>query len=182
MGRSITTEEWRLRLEERKDALLAEVSAWPTALQAHRPADGEWSALEVLDHLVRTEVAICGEVARHVIAPRRIRVWDRAGVAMVDRAFASRKRLKVPDSVKDLISPREGLDLEGIVSEWNGARVRLAELIREAEGCRGGVFRHPVGGWMSFKQVLRFFEVHMMHHGYQLERIAAERGSTSRSR
>jgi hypothetical protein len=167
----MTTDEWTRRLVEQKAALLAEVGEWPAQLRARRPADGGWSALQVLDHLVRTEAEICGVVAKRLGDPARIGLRDKVGFAFVERVFRSRRRVKVPEPVKEIILPREELELLEIAARWDAARVELARVACEAEGCHGGVFRHPVGGWMTFEQVLRFFSVHMVHHGYQLERI-----------
>jgi hypothetical protein len=162
------------RLEQQKSVILAEVGGWPEELRLWRPADGGWSALQVLDHLVRTEVGICGAVAGRLAKPKRIRVRDRVGFLFVERVFRSRRRVKVPASVAKVITPGESLELGEIAERWERCRVGLAQLVREAEGCRGGVFKHPVGGWMTFEQVLRFFSVHMVHHEYQLERIRTE--------
>jgi hypothetical protein len=170
--------DWIRRLEEQKSAVLAEVGAWPAELREWRPADGGWSALEVLDHLVRTEAGICALVAGRLADPQRLTVRDRVGFVFVERVFRSRLRVKVPESVKEIIVPGEGLELEGIAVRWDAARVDLARVTREAEGCRGGVFRHPVSGWMSFEHVLRFLSVHMVHHEYQLERIRSAAGAT----
>jgi hypothetical protein len=178
----MTSHEWAERLEAQKAAMLARVSAWPAELQTRNPVEGEWSALQVLDHLVRTERGMCAMSAKGLAAPQKIGVKDRVGFAMVERVFRSRRRVKVPEPVKHFILPGEGLELRRIEDAWGEVRETLAKLMCEAEGCRDGVFRHPVGGWMSFGQVLRFFSVHMVHHGYQLERIESALGITSRSR
>ena len=158
-------------LEAQKAGMLAEVQEWPTAMRSMRPRDGGWNALEVLDHLVRTETGICGVVAETMHEPRRIGVRDRLRFVLVERVFLSQRRVKVPESVTKFIWPGEGLELAEITARWDAGRVRLAEVACEASACRGGVFRHPVSGWMSFEQVLRFFSAHMVHHQYQLERI-----------
>jgi hypothetical protein len=162
------------RLEQQKSAILAEVGGWPAELQMWRPPDGGWSGLQVLDHIVRMEAGICGAVAKRLGRPARIRLRDRAGVAFVDLVFQSKRRVKVPASVAKVITPGESLELGEIAERWERCRVELAQLVCEAEGCRGGVFKHPVGGWMSFGQVLRLFSVHMVHHEFQLERIRTE--------
>lgn len=159
------------RLEEQKGAVLETVRSWPTELQVWRPADGGWNALEVLDHLVRTESGICGVVARGLAAPQRMSARDRVGFLFVEQVFLSRRRVKVPASVEEFILPGEGLELGDIAERWARARLDLQHVAHEAEGCRGGVFRHPVSGWMNFEQVLRFFSAHIVHHEYQLERI-----------
>jgi hypothetical protein len=172
------------RIEQQKNAVLATVEAWPAELQALRRADGGWSALEVLDHLVRVETEIAAEVAKGLAEPRRLGVRDLLGFVFVQRVFLSRRRVKVPGAVKELVSRRRGLELGEIAGRWERARADLARLGREVEeaGCREGVFRHPVSGWMNFERVLRFFSAHLVHHGYQLERIGAAVGATSRWR
>ena len=180
----MSTDEWMRRLERQKSEMLAELSGWPADLREWRPADGGWSALEVLDHLVRTEVGICGVVTRVLAKPRRIGVRDRVGFLFVERVFRSRRRVKVPRSVAQVINPGEGLEFGDISARWDRGRVELRRLVdcAEAANCGGGVFRHPVSGWMSFEQVLRFFSVHMVHHGFQLERIREALRATSRWR
>jgi hypothetical protein len=178
MLEAMNTEEWIGQLEEQKRVMLAEVSAWPAELRDVTPADGGWSALGVLDHLVRTESGICCLAAQGLATPRRIGVRDRIGFAVVERVFRSRRRVKVPGSVATIICPGEGLELGAIAARWERVRVELSELAGEAEGCCGGVFRHPVSGWMTFEQILRFFSVHIVHHEYQLERIQANLEAT----
>ena len=168
---AMTVEERIRRLEQQKGMVLATVQGWPAELLAARPADGGWTGLEVLDHLVRTESGICGVVARGLATPQRISLRDRVGFLFVERVFLSRRRVKVPASVEEFILPGEGLELEEIAARWERARIALARVACEAEGCRGGVFRHPVSGWMNFEQVLRLFSAHLVHHEYQLERI-----------
>ena len=167
------TEERMQRLEAQKDAILAEVGGWPAELQRWRPADGGWSALQVLDHLVRTEAGISAVARVRLAMPQRITVRDRVGFVFVEHVFRSRRRVRVPGSVANVIAPGEGLELAEIATRWKETRENLVDLVCEAEGCRGGLFRHPVGGWMNFDQVLRFFSVHILHHEYQLERIRA---------
>jgi uncharacterized damage-inducible protein DinB len=170
------------QLEQQKSELLAKVRAWPDALRTTRPRDVGWSALQVLDHLVRTESGICGVMARGLAEPARIRMRDRVGFAFVDWVFRSRLRVKMPASVRDVLSPGDAPELSDIEHRWDAARSNLAEIVDCGRECSGGVFRHPVGGWMTLEQVLRFFGAHMVHHGFQLESIKRELTATSRWR
>jgi len=103
------TAEWMQRLEAQKDAILAEVGGWPAELQRWRPADGGWSALQVLDHLVRTEAGISAVARVRLAMPQRITVRDRVGFVFVEHVFRSRRRVRVPGSVANVIAPGEGL-------------------------------------------------------------------------
>ncbi len=160
------------RLEEGKAAMMTSLAKWPEELLEVRPKEDSWCALEVLDHVVRVESGITGAVAKGMTEPHPIGVRDRLGFLMVERIFLSRYRVKVPNAV-EVVRPGPSLEMDEIVARWELARGSLAQVAEEAArvGVRGGVFRHPVSGWMSFDQVLRFFSVHMVHHEYQLERI-----------
>lgn len=173
------------RLEDQKAAMVAEVSAWPEEVRSWRPADGGWTALQVLDHLVRTETGICGVATKRFEQPVRIGLRDRVGFKFVHAVFRTRRRVKVPESVGRFINPGQELELAEIVSRWDVGREELARLAAHVEqaACRGGLFKHPVSGWISFEQMLRFFSVHLLHHEFQLERIWESAGqATSRWR
>ena len=162
-------------LERQRGALLADVGGWPAAAVAYRPTADAWTAAEVLDHLVRVERGILAAAAQGLASPQRRGVRDRLGCAFIDRLFRSDRRVRVPASVAAQVAPRPGPDLAAVRADWDAARGDLARFLaalRPGEG-RGGVFRHPVAGWMGVPEVLRFFWVHAHHHGFQLARLRA---------
>ena len=161
-------------LEQQKDEVLADVSAWSAARLAYRPAPTAWSAAEVLDHLVRVEREILAAAEHGLVAPHRRGVRDRVGVALLDWLFRSDRRVRVPTSVPEVL-PAQDADLVTVRREWDAARRDLGRFLAAlTPGQRGaGVFRHPVAGWMSVPQVLQFFWVHTHHHGFQLARLRA---------
>ena len=73
------------------------------------------------------------------------------------------------------VLPDRDVELAAALRRWDDTRRELARLLDDAgpDHLRGGVFRHPVSGWISVEQVVRFFAVHMHHHGFQLARLAA---------
>jgi len=178
----MTIDDWMSGLREQKSALEVEVRGWPEELRAKRPPDGGWCALQVLDHLVRTESGICSAIPAALHKPARIGLRDRVGFAFVERVFQTRRRVRVPRSVVGIIWPGDRLELGEIERRWDAARLELAKAAAAGQRCRGGVFRHPVSGWMTLEQVLRFFSVHMVHHEFQLQRIRKELAATSRWR
>lgn len=162
------------RLQREKAALLDELRGWPPDRLALRPAEGSWSALEVLDHLVLTEREITAAVRAGAGQPKKIGVRDRLGFLMVERVFLTERRVKVPKAVTTVL-PGKDLELARISERWDADRGELAHVL---EGCsrltaQDGVFRHPVAGMMTIGQVLRFFSVHIVHHRFQLARIQA---------
>ncbi len=169
----MTTSSTFHALERQRAALLADVGGWPAAAVAYRPAPGAWTAAEVLDHLVRTERGILAEARRGLAAPHRRGLRDRLGCAFLDRVFRSDRRVRVPASVAARVAPAAGADLAAVRADWDAARADLAAFLGAlgpGQGC-GGVFRHPVAGWMGVPEVLRFFWVHAHHHTFQLARL-----------
>ena len=161
-------------IEAQKTAMLARIEAWPAERLTYRPAPEEWSAIEVLDHLVNVETGVLAAMRRGLEAPNRIGVRDRLGFLLVDLVFRSRRRVKVPMSAKRVL-PGDEADMTDLVPRWDASRVALGELLAHLspEDTRQGVFRHPVSGWMNVPQVLRFFSTHITHHHFQLDRLDA---------
>lgn len=171
-------------LEHQRADLVAAVGAWPGAHVVFRPGPGAWSAVEVLDHLARTERAILATVRLGLDAPHPLGVRDRAGVWFLDWLFRSERRVRVPASAATVVGPDATADFAGVARAWAEGREDLAGFLAPLAPAQltAGVFRHPVAGWMSVPQVLRFFWVHAHHHGYQLARLRAAAAGGVRSR
>jgi hypothetical protein len=71
-------------LEQQKAEILASLAAWPASQLTYRPTPTAWSAVEVLDHVVRVEREILAAALRGVVAPRRLGVRDRVGFVLLD--------------------------------------------------------------------------------------------------
>ncbi len=152
--------------------MLAVIGTWPADRRTFRPAQDAWCVVEVLDHIVKSEVGIAAVARRGLEAPHRIGWRDRLGFLFLDRVFRSPRQVKVPRSAPQVL-PDAQVNLEEVRRRWDAARLDLTELLRQVtpDQLRGGVFRHPVSGWMTLPQVLQFFSTHMIHHEFQIERI-----------
>lgn len=160
-------------IEDQKTSLVSRVSSWSEESLNFRPSAAEWSALEVFDHLVRTESSILDAARLGLSHPRRIPLYDRLRTSLLMRLFRSQTRVKVPGNVTQIL-PGSNLNFSDVQSRWGDARRELAAFLEaaSAEQLRKGIFKHPVGGWMNSEGILTFFSVHMIHHGYQIERIS----------
>ena len=161
-------------LEQQKARLLADIDAWSPPQLTYRPTPAAWSAAEVLDHIVRVEREILAAAQRGLPTPHRRGASDRLRFILLDWLFRSDRRVRVPGSVPQVL-PAPHADLGTVRREWDVARQELGSFLAPltADQLSLGVFRHPVAGWMSVPQVLRFFWVHTHHHGYQLDRLRA---------
>jgi len=169
-------------IERQKAELLASIEHWPVNRLVFRPSHEAWCAIEVLDHLVKVESEVIKAARRGLLNPHSIGVRDRLGFLFLDRVFRSRTRVKVPRSATRVL-PDLTCTLDTLRERWLGTRTDLARLLAQVEPAELelGVFRHPVSGWMSVPQILRFFSAHIQHHGYQLARIRATSEGTFQS-
>jgi len=161
-----------IMIERQKAETLALIESWPPARLAYRPDAGAWSANEVLDHLVKVEGEILAAAREGLQNPHRLGVRDRLGFLFIDRVFRSPRRVKVPASASQVL-PDPNATLVDIRERWDNTREDLTVFLSQLTPAQlqGGVFRHPVSGWMSVPQILRFFSAHIQHHGFQLTRL-----------
>ena len=160
-------------LEEQKTDLLSQVERWPPEKLNHKAGAAEWSVLEMIDHIVKTEAAILSAARAGLARPQRIGIGDRLRTAFLQKIFASDRKVKVPVSARHVL-PGPSLQLAEIRARWNEGRDDLHRFVRRSDPdlLRKGIFKHPVGGWMGMQQILLFFSSHLIHHRYQLNRIA----------
>jgi hypothetical protein len=126
----------------------------------------------MLDHVVKTEVEILSAARTGLTRPHRIGIADKLRTLFLQKIFSSDRKVKVPANSRSVL-PGSDLHLSTIVARWNDSRAELHNFVARGnvELLRGGIFRHPVGGWMGMQAILEFFAVHLLHHQYQLRRI-----------
>ena len=126
----------------------------------------------MIDHLVRTEIAILAAAREGLKKSRRLGLSDKARTYFVHRIFLSDRKVKVPDRASQVL-PGSDLHWPLLVEQWQKTRSDLQQFVQDhdSQQLSQGIFRHPVAGWMGMPQILDFFSVHLIHHNYQLARI-----------
>jgi hypothetical protein len=76
------------KLEEQKADLLSRIERWPTEMLSHRPTSADWCVLEMLDHIVKTEIAILSAARSGLANPHRIGVDDKLRTTFLQKIFA----------------------------------------------------------------------------------------------
>lgn len=159
-------------LDAQRHHLLQRVEGWSADRLAFRSALGSWSAAEVFDHIAKVETEILLAAHLGLAHPHRIGIRDRLGTRFIESIFRSDRRVKVPKSVPQVL-PGPAPEMPAILAQWTDARRSLEQLAAAfpPELEHRGIFRHPIGGWMTLSGVITFFSVHRLHHGYQLDRL-----------
>jgi len=163
------------RLEQQRSGLLSRIEAWPHEWLSYKPSIAVWSALEVLDHLRKTELAImlsCKEnlKSREHTVTRSERAKVIALLAMMRLPI----KLKVPETVS-FVRPDPVNSLQEVLGWWTASASELRQWVGAfpLEDCNVGLVFHPAAGWMDIRAALTFLSVHLRHHQFQLQRIKA---------
>ncbi|NYF91570.1 DinB family protein [Tunturiibacter empetritectus] len=161
-------------IEQQKRELIDELSHWASERLAFRPTSNEWSALQMVDHLIRTEREILLVTYSNEHQLHRIGLIDHLRTRFLEGLFRSDRKVKVP-STASVVLPGIDVQLPILTAEWLEVRAKLAQNVdRLLAGPHGmALFHHPVGGWMSMQAVLNFLSVHLVHHRFQLQRLRA---------
>ena len=163
--------KFELRQRHRRE-LLERLGGWSQEELATQPADGGWTALEVMDHLIRSEESIMRAMVAGAAAPCRIPAADRVKGALLTRMFLTPARVQVPARVSHIL-PRDVGSMEELAARWDAVEREMEGRLELWESVPGklGIFRHPVAGWMSASGALSFLNAHIVHHGFQVDRI-----------
>jgi hypothetical protein len=158
-------------MERERARLLGELGAWTAARLGFRPAEGGWSAVEVLDHIVLAEAGTTEDMRETLKALQVLGDEARPKVAELERALRSEQRFILPTGAG--IEPDAGTDFAEVVRRWDVARGELGLMVEglSDEEARCGVFCHPFAGWMTMGEVLGHMGDHLYHHEFQLERL-----------
>ncbi|TFG52808.1 MAG: DinB family protein [Gemmatimonadales bacterium] len=158
------------RLAQSRDRVLTLVAATDEPHRATRPGAGQWSMLQVIEHLVLAEEGTL-RVLRQGPGPQpRVTVRSRLALRAIEVLFGLGARVRVPSKS---LAPAGADSLDTLRSRWNEAREGIAAVVEglDAEALRQPRFRHPVAGWLTVGQGLDFLERHIRHHERQLHRI-----------
>ena len=163
------------KLETRRRALIAEADKLSAAQLTFRPSPNAWSALDVIEHLVKVEEAIASRVrpreARGLVEGARVKV----ALGIMRVVFTVRGRVKVPVQA---ILPLGGATLSDLVSRWEAAQVALRERLEgfgEQDWSRP-MMRHPLLGRLTPAECLSFLRWHIAHHRRQIRRAVGRSG------
>jgi uncharacterized damage-inducible protein DinB len=160
-------------LEIQKTRLLDQLASWDESMLTFQSDPRTWTGLAVLDHIVKTESAILAAMQAQIASNRRVVPSDRVRGFLLTLLFLTPARVKAPRSVKAIV-PTGTADLSVLASEWSQTRARLESFVLSfpSANLQFAVFCHPVAGWMTLPRTLHFLRSHIVHHRFQLNRIA----------
>jgi hypothetical protein len=165
------------RLEATRAGVVARIENIDHTTLNRPRADGGWSVLQVLHHVIVAESGTLRYISKKMLAgpslPRaglksRLRLWA------LQVTLASPLRFRAPGTIGDVPDETDPAELK---AHWDDVRVSWKEFL---DGFPGElldrmVFRHGMVGLMGLRDTLGFLQSHLDHHVRQVERLLARR-------
>ncbi|MBD2720826.1 DinB family protein [Hymenobacter armeniacus] len=164
------------QLERATERLLASAEALGTDAE-RAPGPGQWSATQVVHHLLFIESNILQYVQKKVHAEEAL---PKVGLLTRLRARVVRLLLrlpgfkyKAPRGVATLTNAGNLPTLAELRQTWAGTRRQFEQLLNEFPGrlMNRAIFPHPRSGRITIGQVMEFLLDHLLHHQQQMGRI-----------
>ena len=158
------------RLEQSRTRVLGLVEATDQRQRSVQQAEGKWSMLQVIDHLILAEEGTLRVFEQGPPPEPKVKVRSLLALRAIEGLFGLRLRLRVPSKS---LTPREPESLEALRLRWTMVSDGITQYAGalEPDDLRQPRFRHPVAGWVTVGQGLDFLERHIRHHERQIHRI-----------
>ncbi|MEQ1474102.1 MAG: DinB family protein [Candidatus Acidiferrum sp.] len=161
---------WFEKFERQKTEILSGVAAMPPARLQFRETAHSWSALQVLDHLVKVEEVWLEAVMKNASPGHQVTPKARFAGLIATCVMLLPTRVKVPSGAQAVV-PDTTLELPLISARWAKIRCQISDSFQDFPIHRLGVLPHPITGWMTLDRATSFLSAHLRHHRYQLSRL-----------
>ena len=163
----IRNEVQQLQNEENariRHTILKKVESFDDNALNEKPSEGEWSAMQILDHLLKMEEAITAGVAKTAKKNERKKAMKKPIQLSVSR------KVKV-DAPNHTVPEEKFFTLEEMKEKLNDSRNRLYEVYThtDEETLQNNSMPHPVFGDVPLVQWFPFIGYHEKRHLIQLE-------------
>ncbi|MBX0290089.1 DinB family protein [Hymenobacter sp. HSC-4F20] len=163
------------QLEHATTRLLDSVAALGDKAR-QKPGPEQWSAVQVVQHLVVAETGIGQYMEKKLLQADAL---AKAGIGAFLKSRLLRVLLRLPftrfkaPSQLTKLTPADIPPLPELRAEWEAVRRRLERLLNEYPGnlLDRAIFKHPRSGMLTIYQTLDFMIDHVLHHQKQVERI-----------
>jgi DinB family protein len=161
-------------VEQSRAALIAAVSSLTEAQGAFKPAEGQWSIAEVLEHLYLAELSGIAKIWAALDAFRADNGWAAArpnrGQSIEAIVAATWKANEVAPPIA---TPHIGSPIQFWLTATRSLRPVLADLGAQlgATNLEDVVFPHFLSGPLDGRQRLEFLRFHVQRHADQIARI-----------
>ena len=159
-------------LAKTQTGLLRAADAVPPESWKTRPAEGRWSAAELVAHLMMVERGVLEKADRvSQKSPKRVSMLRRIHLPMALVAVrVIRRKSPIP------VDPEMLRDKEIMLAELRTVRERSLAFLEETRGRDLGEYcwKHPALGTLNTYEWMQFIAAHEVRHTKQMREIAAD--------
>ncbi|MEL7123613.1 MAG: DinB family protein [Bacteroidota bacterium] len=162
------------RTNSELDDLIEHLKAYSNEQLNHRPAEGVWSVIDVMHHLMRAEMLSHNYVKKKLSYGG---TFKKAGLATSWRLFVLNTYLRLPIKFKapELVSQvhfPEKSDFNEVQGKWRTQRKSLLAFLEELpeEIFDKEIYKHPLAGRVTLGGMVDFFIAHFQRHRKQIYR------------
>jgi hypothetical protein len=167
------TQDEILLLRLYRDDLLQDAAAWSNDALQYRPRVGQWSALEVLDHLARIERWATKQMRERTVSTNPVHMTRSTfSQVLVFTVMRSPMRVAIPRGAEAL-HPSTPPTFRHAATAWKDAGLELERVVMNLREDQQDVamLQHPLAGWMTPPTAVRFLGLHLRHHLRQWDRL-----------
>ncbi len=162
------------KMDQELQELLDMLSAHSHDALNRKPADGGWSALQAMHHLILSEEGSLRYVKKKLsFNPdlKRGGLIHRLRSIMLAVTLWLPVKFRAPKGVSGEALPEQS-DFQETAQRWQNCRQELRQFLEglSPEMLRAALYRHPRAGRMTLMGMLRFFHEHFTRHRKQIER------------
>ncbi len=155
-------------------ALLAELTPYDPAILNRRPADGGWSAMQTIYHVLMAEEMTLAYIRKKIALSPDL---EDVGFGVYFRAMLLRLSLQSPFKFQAPVHIAadklpEYATLADTQIRWEQTRAAWTEYLSEIPDTLAdkAIYKHPRAGRIGWLQTLGFFDWHLTRHTKQIRR------------
>ncbi len=162
------------KLDRQLETLFSYLSAFSNQEFNRHPAPDSWSAAQVMHHLMLSEKLSLNYCKKKLSFNPQLK---KAGILTILRSnfvqlyLLSPLKFKAPKGVDSTALP-ESDTIDNVSAQWRSQRKQLHGFFIEVPEniLDKQLYKHPVGGRLSLKGMLDFFDTHFQHHLPQIRK------------
>jgi uncharacterized damage-inducible protein DinB len=164
-------------LDEQRAGLRAAVAGVPARYHATSPGDGQWSVLDVLEHLVIVEGRVGTMLEKHLSEAKAAGLRADADLSPIlpqlNLAIFTDRTRKIKGSAA--VQPKSGRQLDELWESLDGCLATIRQLLASADGLRltEVMMPHPIFGPLDLYTWFAFIGSHEARHAAQIREIGA---------
>ncbi|MFT5832516.1 MAG: hypothetical protein ACI97N_000127 [Cognaticolwellia sp.] len=161
------------KIEKDRIALMQELSKYSEKQLNTKPADGGWSPMQVLHHLIQAEQGSLLYIKKKLSFKPELKtaaIINDIRFMFFKTAFNLPFKIKAPAVVADNLP--ETADFKSTQETWNKTRQTFHSWLETVDDDLWNklIFKHPIMGRISIFHTLGFFEEHTKRHTNQIRK------------